>query len=70
MGQGVDDAEKRLVLSRFMNQLRISGYDHQYRYTLLKGILKRQAQIEEDIREGKRIQYRSRDEITRQKKPD
>ena len=67
MGQGVDDAEKRLVLSRFMNQLRISGFDHQYRYTLLKGILKRQAQIEEDIREGKRIQYRSRDEITRQK---
>ena len=43
--------------------LRISGYDLQYRYQLLKGILDRKAQIEANIDSGLWNRYRSREQI-------
>ena len=39
MGPDVSDLEKQTVMSKYMNSLRISGYDKNYRYILLKGIL-------------------------------
>ena len=67
MSGGVKDPERNQVLTKFMNQLRISGYDHRYRYDLLKGILERQDQIRQEIEAGNRVLYRSRQEIVRQK---
>ena len=51
-----------------MNQLRISGYDHRYRYNLLTGILNREKQIEEKISNQEWQRFRSRATILAQKK--
>ena len=45
MSEGIDDLEKNHVMSKFMNQLRVSGYDHKFRFDILKGVLDRQDQI-------------------------
>ena len=63
MGPDVSDLEKQTVMSKYMNSLRISGYDQSYRYLLLKGILNLNVRQEGEIVEGKRSRYRSRDEI-------
>ena len=67
MSDTISDLEKRCIMSKYMNTLRISGYDHKYRYELLKGICNRQSQICEEIENGTRIKYRSREEILEQK---
>ena len=54
-------------MSSFMNQLRYSGYDHQYRFQLLKGILDRRRQLEEKFESGEYLHYRSREQIVLQK---
>jgi len=59
--------EFRLVMSKYMNMLRISGYDEKYRVNLLKGILKRKDDIEIMIGNGTRVRYRSREQIVEQK---
>ena len=67
MGQNVPNLEKISVLNKFMNSLMISGYDHQYRYHMLRGILNREREIEEQILSGHRRRYRNRDQIQEQK---
>ena len=64
---GVPEAIKNDCMSRFMNSLRISGYDQKFRYELLKGIQAREAQIEQEINSGNRVRYRSREQILEQK---
>ena len=51
-----------------MNSLRISGYFAPYRFSILKGILNRIRQCNEEIRLGTRRKYRSREEILACKK--
>ena len=63
MSDGIGEYEKRDTLSRFMNTLRISGYDNKYRFQLLKGILDRKKQIDTEIQAGTRVRYRSRIQI-------
>ena len=45
----------------------ISGYSHRYRVDLVKGVLSRYHQLEQEVQEGKRRWYRSRKEISEQK---
>ena len=63
MSDGIGEYEKKDTLSRFMNTLRISGYDNKYRFQLLKGILDRKKQIDTEIQAGTRVRYRSRIQI-------
>ena len=44
--ESVTDQERNEILSKFMNSLRISGYNTKYRYELLNGILNRVEQVE------------------------
>ena len=44
-----------------MNSLRISGYDKQYMYQMLKGFIRKNELTEEEISSGSRKRYRSRD---------
>ena len=67
MSDDITQGEKCDALSQFMNTFRISGYDHYFRYQLLEGILKRQREIESDVREGKRVKFRSRAQIQNHK---
>ena len=55
------------ILSKFMNSLRCSGYDHSYRFQTLKGVLNRSKQIEEEIVNGTRIRYRTKAQIEEHK---
>ena len=50
-----------------MNCLKLSGYNHEYRFTLLRGILQRKDQLEECFESGEKTRYRSRDQISSQK---
>ena len=61
--KSISTAEKCQILSKFMWACHISGYDHQYRYTLLEGILKRHEQIEAKILAGTRVKFRSQEQI-------
>ena len=63
MGPGVISEEKDHIMSKFMMSLKISGYDHKFRHTLLKGILAKQLDIDSKVRDGQRSLYRSRDQI-------
>ena len=67
MGPMVEQEEKQTVMSEFMNSLRISGYDHRYRFLLLKGILNLNQKHEEEILAGDRVRFRSREEILQHK---
>ena len=64
---GVSEIERRNILGRFMNTLRLSGYNSKYRSELLRGILKRDREIQTEIDSGKRVRYRSRQQIVDQK---
>ena len=66
--KGISDYEKYKVLSDYMNSLRISGYFAPYRIDILKGILIRVKQVDEEIAQGTRARYRSFSEILTQKK--
>ena len=68
MSSGIDIQERNIIMSQFMNCLKISGYNHEYCFTLLRGILQRKEQLEEDFRTGAKSRYRSRHQITSQKK--
>ena len=59
----IDILEKNLILSRFMNSLRLSGYNHRFWFHLLDGILKMNNKIENAITNGTRIRFRSRQQI-------
>ena len=51
-----------------MNSLRISGYDAQFRYHMMTGISRKNVMIEDDIRGGRRVRYRSRMQILEMKR--
>ena len=59
--------EKNNILSEFMNSLRISGYNEEFRYNMMKGILEREIECEMLISKGERVRYRSGDQIRNQK---
>ena len=54
-------------LTKFSWAMRISGYNHKYRYELINGIITRYKQIEEQVMAGERLWYRDRDQILKQK---
>ena len=64
----VSDEEKSLILSKFLNTLRISGYDQLYRFQNLKRILVRQKQIDDEKALGNRVKYRSQSETKENRK--
>ena len=41
----------------------ISGYDQHYRVNMIKEILERQDQVDQQVRDGIFVKYRSRDQI-------
>ena len=55
----ITNLEKQSVLSTFMNFLRVSGYDMDYRYHMIKGNLNGQAQLELEFENGTKACYRS-----------
>ena len=63
MSPGIGLVERRNVLSSYMNTLKISGYDHKFRFTLLKGTLDREKVNNAEILSGARIKYRSGSQI-------
>ena len=63
MSEGVPVSEKNEVMSKFMHTLLISGYDGQYRLSILKAVLDRFDQCEEDIKAGTRTRFRNRNQI-------
>ena len=67
MSQGISHLERCSIMDRFMNTVRVSGYDARYRVTLLKGILDRQKQLETEFESGEKQRYRSRQQIKDQK---
>ena len=66
MSDGISTEEKNKMLGKFMNTLRVSGYNRKYRYTLLHGIVQGQRQCEDLVRQGLRIRYKSREQIKAQ----
>ena len=68
MSPNLPSSEKCEVMSKFMHTLLISGYDERYRSELLKGIMARIGQVEDDILAGKRIRYRKAGLIMKMKK--
>ena len=67
MSSGVTNDDKVHTMSQYMNTIRVSGFDENYRITLLKGILDRQKQMEDDFMAGRKTRYRSRAQISEQK---
>ena len=63
----VPEEELKYTLSKYMNKLRISGYDLKYRLEVLKGIQARIKDFEDKILEGSKVRNRSRIEIREQK---
>ena len=67
MGPNTENLEKEAVMSKYMNSLRVSGYDLKYRYHMIRGILNRQAQLEAEFVGGTKVRYRSRIQIREMK---
>merc|ERR1711954_544945 len=63
----LEETEVIEILTTFMNSLRISGYNHSYRYQMLKGILERRRQINAKILEGEWKRYRSKYYVLKEK---
>ena len=55
-------------MGKYINMLRTSGYDEQYRFDVLNGILKRHTEIQDMNVKGERVKFRSRKQIQDQKK--
>ena len=67
LSEGISNFEQKTIMKEFMNMLRISGYDHKYRHTLLIGILARHKECERAIAEGTRVRFRNKFEIMQMK---
>ena len=63
----IPDVEKLQILSKYMNMLRISGYNQDYRNEVLRGILARIKTFEEMVKAGVRPRARSGAEIRAEK---
>ena len=55
--------QKAAHLSLFSHSMMISGYDMQFRRQIIKGVIQRYKQIEDQVNEGSRDWYRSRTQI-------
>ena len=53
--------------SQFMNCLKIYGYNEEFGYNMMKGILEREIECERLISKGERVRYRSGEQIRSQK---
>ena len=53
------------TLTEYMNKLQISGYNHRFRYNVLKGAIDRSETMERKYKEGVLNRYRSRSEINK-----
>ena len=58
--EGIGWDEKASVLTDYMNCLKWSGYDHEYRVSILTGVLERYDQIQEGTRNGTFTSFKSR----------
>ena len=67
MDRKVTIEERNNVLSQFMNSLRISRYNEEFRYNMMRGILEREIECEKLISKGERVRYRSGEQIRSQK---
>ena len=56
------------IMSQYMYQLHISGYDLKFRHTILKGILDRREKLNQNVANGIWTRFRSKNEILEQKK--
>ena len=68
MSEGVTTKEKKEVLGKFMNTLRVSGYDYSYRRQLLVGVLKLRREEEKKIGRQEIDRFRSGAKIRADKK--
>ena len=59
--------ERNKVMSTFSNAMRISGYNWEYRFNMIKGITQRYQECERLISEGSRVRYRTGAQILEQK---
>ena len=55
------------IMSQYMYQLHISGYDLKFRHTILKGILDRREKLNQNVANGIWTRFRSKNEILEQK---
>ena len=61
--QKVAKLKIKQILTEFANRLRISGYDHKYRFTAMKGILEAYKIFNNEVEKGEKVRYRSNKEI-------
>ena len=54
-------------LSKFSNMMMISGYNKLFRYRIIDGVIKRYRQMEQMVKNGDKVWFRSQLEIARQK---
>ena len=62
-----DPEDIKNLLGQFLNDMRVSGYGIIMRADVIKGVLKRSKQMEEEIRGGTRIRCRNGEQIVEQK---
>ena len=63
----IDKNEVNMIMSEYMNCLRMSGYKEAYRRSLLRGIMIRHQQVQNKINNGLWSRYRSRQQIVTSK---
>ena len=63
ISQELDKSETERVLSKYMYQLMISGYNKKFRLEVLQGALKRRQQLDNLINKGRIQRYRSRAQL-------
>ena len=61
------DGELKEVLSEFSYSMMVSGYTDRVRRDIIKGVLERKHQVEEEIENGTRVRFRTREEIDEMK---
>ena len=59
--------DRQKVLSILSNRMRGSGYEERFRSGMMKGIMNRWDQVEQEVKEGNRVMYRDRKEIREHK---
>ena len=50
-------------LSKYMDSLRISGYNHQFRYNVLKGVISKEIELRNKLKLENKHRHRTKDEI-------
>ena len=63
MSPGVPQSERNLIMSEFMNAMRVSGYDDYYRLDVLKSVMEISKKQDLEVQEGTRVRNRTRGQI-------